>query len=150
MAKKLFLTVLVVLGSSIIPLNNETQAIFPGSSPSDATAVRPHRHRSPYRILNTRYVSRSTVRNISTVQNGVRIHILQNGADNADIENFDLAFDSGNEYRSGNVYGIDFTRFPLYLKVTYRTWNTFHAVQNDVVYELVIYRPGTWDVTIHN
>ena len=70
--------------------------------------------------------------------------------DNTDIEDFSLAYDSGNEYRMGNTVGIENSSLPLYVKVTYRSWNTFHAVQFDVIYEFVIYCPGTWDVTIFN
>jgi hypothetical protein len=75
---------------------------------------------------------------------------MQNGKDNTDIEDFSLAHDSGNEYRMGNIYGIDYSSLPLYVKVTYRSWNTFHAVQFDVTYEFIVYYPGTWDVTICN
>ena len=70
--------------------------------------------------------------------------------DNTDIEDLSLAYDSGMEYRMGNTYGIENSIFPLYVKVTYKSWNTFHAVQFDVIYEFVIYIPGTWDVTICN
>ena len=42
-----------------------------------------------------------------------------NSVENKEIEDFALAYDSGNEYRMGNIYGIEHVTFPLYVKVTY-------------------------------
>jgi hypothetical protein len=108
------------------------------------------RQRPPYRVLRTQYVGRSTVIKAINPDNGVRIRLMQNGRDNTDIEDFSMAYDSGTEYHYGNIYGIENSVMPLYLKVTYRSWNAFHAVQSDVSFEMVIYHPGTWDVTIFN
>ena len=108
------------------------------------------RHMAPYAISSSRYVSRSTITRSSAKANEVKLRILQNGDDNTDIEDFYMAYDSGSEYRVSNIYGIQNVIYPLHLKVTYRTWNTFHAVQNDVRFEFTIYSPGTWNVTIFN
>jgi hypothetical protein len=105
---------------------------------------------APYKITNKQYVSRSTIKKSINSDNDIRIKIMQNGHDNTDIENLSLAYDSGNEYRMGNVYGIQNSTFPLYVKVTYKSWNTFHAVQSDVAFEFTINSPGSWDVTIFN
>lgn len=104
----------------------------------------------PYRIIDSRYVSRSTILKSLNAVNEVKIRIMQNGLDNLGIEDFSLAYDSGNEYHMSNTYGIENISFPLYVKVTYRSWNTFHAVQFDVNYEFVIYSPGSWNVTLFN
>jgi hypothetical protein len=103
-----------------------------------------------YQITNSRYVARSTIRKSINSANEVRIKIMQNGVENTDIEDFSLAFDSGIEYRMSNIYGIQNASFPLYVKVTYRSWNRFRAVQFDVTFEFTINEPGTWDVTIFN
>ena len=34
---------------------------------------------------------------------------MLNGVDNTDIEDFSMAYNSGTEYRMGNVYGIENT-----------------------------------------
>ena len=75
---------------------------------------------------------------------------MQNGIDNTDIEDFSMAYESGTKYRKSNVYGIQNTSLPLYVKVTYRSWNSYHAVQFDVTFEFTIYYPGARDVTIFN
>jgi hypothetical protein len=153
MAKKLILIAIFILGYSVFTFHNESMAI---SSVSSATASGdtgisiPHNYSPAYCILTSRYVSRSTLKRSIDHNNGVRIKILLNGMDNTDIENFTMEYDSGNEYRMGNIYGIENASLPLYVKVTYRTWNTFHAVQSDVIYEFVVYCPGTWNVTICN
>jgi hypothetical protein len=153
MAKKLILIAIFILGCSVFTVHNESMATSkvssaPGSG--DPGIGRQHKYRPPYSILTSRYVSRSTLKRSIDHNNGVRIKILLNGIDNTDIEDFSMEYDSGNEYRMGNTYGIENSSLPLYVKVTYRSWNTFHAVQSDVTYEFVVYYPGTWDVTICN
>jgi hypothetical protein len=103
----------------------------------------------PYKIENRRYVSHFSIHRFCQ-GNEVRIKIMQNAVENNDIEDFSLAYDSGNEYRMGNIYGIENITFPLYVKVTYRSWNPFHAVQFDVTFEFIINFPGVWNVTIIN
>lgn len=153
MEKKVILIAIFVLGCSVFSFNNESIATSKTSSasePGDSGIGRQHKSSPAYRILTSRYVSRSTFKQSIEHNNGVRIKILMNGLDNTDIEDFSLEYDSGNEYRMGNTYGIENSSLPLYVKVTYRSWNTFHAVQSDVTYEFVVYYPGTWDVTICN
>jgi len=153
MAKKLILIAIIVLGCCVFTFHNDSMATTGNSSASqsgNSSFKRHHKSKPPYRIINSRYVSRSTLRRDVGAGNGVRIKIMQNGMDNTEIEDLSLQYDSGNEYRMGNIYGIENTSFPLYVKVTYRSWNTFHAVQFDVTYEFVVYYPGTWNVTISN
>lgn len=104
----------------------------------------------PFRVVISRGVSRYTINKTITPGNGVRIKIMQAGVENTTIEEFSLAYDSGEEYRMGNVYGIQNTSVPLDLKVRYRTWNQMHSVQYDVYFDLLINDPGTWEVIISN
>jgi hypothetical protein len=141
MAKRLILIAIIILGCTGFSWDNESKCAVSGGTGSGAERsdkTKEHKYRAPYKIVNSRYVSRSSIkRNVGPV-NGVRISIKQNGIDNTDIEDFSLAFNSGN------------SSLPLYVKVTYRSWNTFHAVQFDVTYEFIIFSPGTWDVMICN
>jgi hypothetical protein len=153
MRKKLILIAIFILGCSVLTFHNESMAISEVSSApasADPDIGMQHKYSPPYSILTSRYVARSILKRSINHNNGVRIKILLNGMDNTDIEDFSMEYDSGNEYRMGNTYGIENSFLPLYVKVTYRTWNTFHAVQSDVIYEFVVYCPGTWDVTICN
>lgn len=153
MAKRLILLVLLVFGSILILNLNETRATGkddPASGSGTRAEKSSHRAVPPYRIISSRYVSRSTIKRSADSNNGVRIRLMQNGVDNVKIEDFSLAYDSGSQYNMMNLYCIDNSSLPLYVKVTYRSWNTFHAVQMDVIYEVVIYYPGTWDITIWN
>ena len=153
MAKRIILVAVLILGCSFLKFQNESKAAVlngPSSGSGSINTSAHNKYKPPYRIINSRYVSRSTIKQSAGHDNGIRIRIMQNGMDNTDIEDFSLAHDSGVEYRMGNVVGIDNSSLPLYVKVTYRSWNTFHAVQFDVIYEFIIYYPGTWDVTICN
>jgi hypothetical protein len=153
MGKKLFFTVVLVLVFSFYTNQSESKATITASSPAVAVGETPPKdlkNKPPYRVVNSRYVSRSVFRHTSSQGNNVRIRIKQNGTDNTDIEDFYMGYDSGCQYRMGNVYGIENSSLPLYVKITYKSWNAFHAVQVDVNYELVIFYPGTWDVTICN
>ena len=105
---------------------------------------------SPYTILSSMSVSRSTIAKSLSKIEGVKIRIMQGGSDNTSIEDFSLAYDSGNEYRSGNYYGIENARFPLGVKVKYRSWNQLGTAQYNVIFEFVINQPGSWDVVIFN
>jgi len=104
----------------------------------------------PYKITNIRNISRYTITKTVDRANEVRIKILMGGSDNTEIEEFALAYDSGTEYRMGNTFGIQNTSFPLYVKISYRTWNQMHTAHHDVIFEFTIYEAGTWDVIISN
>ena len=153
MLRRIILIALVILGSSLIGFQNESKATDKVKSASREVAPdgrRYHKQRPAYHIISTRYVSRSSFKHLVNPQNSVRIRIMQNGVDNTEIEDLSMFYDSGSEYHSGYFHGIDHSSLPLYVKITYKAWNTFHAVQNDVVCEFVIYSPGSWEVTINN
>jgi hypothetical protein len=153
MAKKLILIVIIILGYTILTFQSESMATSKGPTApgrGDTGTDSQSKDCPAYSILTSRYVARSIITRSLNHNNGVKIKILLNGMDNTEIEDFSMAYDSGNEYRMGNIYGIENSSLPLYVKITYRTWNTFHAVQSDVLYEFVIYYPGTWNVTLCN
>jgi hypothetical protein len=104
----------------------------------------------PYIISYSTSVSRSSIIKSAGTINGVRIRILQGGGDNTAIQDFSLVYTSGDEYRTGNVYGIQNTLFPLDVKVRYSTWNQFRTSKFNVLFEFTINDPGTWDVVISN
>jgi hypothetical protein len=153
MKKRLILMVILFLVCSVYTYQSEIRATVTGYSSSASDRLDTHkstRSKFPYRIINSRYVSRSSLQRTAGQTNGVKIRIMQNGMDNTEIEDFSLAYDSGVQYQVGNIVGIDNANLPLYVKVNYTTWNTFHAVKLDVIYEFVVYFPGTWNVTICN
>lgn len=104
----------------------------------------------PYIVRLSRNVQRTTINKTVESGDGVRIRILLGGSDNVEIEDFSLAFNSGNEYRSGPFYGIQYASLPLEVTVRYRTWNQLHTAQYDVVYEFTIVEHGIWSLTLIN
>jgi hypothetical protein len=104
----------------------------------------------PYEIITSMSVSRFTFTKASGSTAGVRIRVTQGGLDNISIEDFSLIYDSGSEYRSGNYYGIENVRFPLSVKVKYRSWNQLMTTQYSVIFEFVINQPGNWELVLIN
>jgi hypothetical protein len=106
--------------------------------------------KASYKIISTLSVSRYTITKVSNVGNAIKMKIMQGGTENMGVEDFSLLYDSGDEYRSGTVYGLQNVRFPVEVKVKYRSWNQFKTTQYDVIFEFSIEQPGTWNVMISN
>jgi len=104
----------------------------------------------PYKIISSMSVSRSTFTKSADRNPAVKIRIKQGGLDNISVEDLTLSYDSGSEYRSGNYYGLENVRFPVNVKVKYRSWNQLMTTQYNVIFEFVINQPGSWDVVIIN
>ena len=104
----------------------------------------------PYKVTQSLSVSRYTFTKIGPSGNGLRLRITQAGSENSALENFTMVYSSGEEYRSGSKIGIQNLRFPVDVKVNYRTWNTFRTQQYSVIFEFTITEPGTWEVMISN
>jgi hypothetical protein len=104
----------------------------------------------PYRVVTSMSVSRYTITKTADKNDAIKIRLKQGGLDNISIENFSLVYDSGSEYRSGNYYGLENVKFPLSVKVKYRSWNQLMSSQYDVIFEFVITQPGSWDIAIIN
>ena len=103
-----------------------------------------------YSIVTSLSVSRYSITKSVAKIPAVKIRIMQGGVDNISIEDFSMVYDSGGEYRSGNYYGIENVSFPLSVKIKYRSWNQLMTSQYNVIFEFVIYEPGSWDVMIYN
>ncbi len=104
----------------------------------------------PYRIVSSLSVSRYTFTKSADKNNIILIRIMQGGLDNISIEDFSLAYDSGTEFRNGNYYGLENVRFPLTVKLKYRTWNQLMTSQSNVIFEFLINQPGSWKVVVVN
>ena len=105
---------------------------------------------APYKIISTLSVARYTISKSASKSDGIKIRLMQGGNENISVEDFSMAYDSGSEYRSGNYYGIENVRYPVTVKVKYRTWNQLKTSQFNVIFEIAIYEPGTWDIVIIN
>jgi hypothetical protein len=104
----------------------------------------------PYEIISISSIARYTITKNADRNNTVKFRIKQGGLDNISIENFSMFFDSGSEYRSGNIYGIENISYPVIIKIKYRTWNQLMTAQSDVRFEIEIKEPGSWDIILFN
>lgn len=103
-----------------------------------------------YSVTRSMSVTRYVIRKADNTGNGVRIRILRAGSDMPGISGLSIFTTSGDEYRTGAVYGIQNAQFPIEVKVSYRAWNTLGTAQFNVIFEFTINEPGLWDVNITN
>ncbi len=101
-----------------------------------------------YKVTRSLYIVRSSVTRLPGTINSVRLRFTRGGVENADILDFSLAHDSGEQFRLGPGYGIENAQFPLEIIVRFRVWNYTHSTQYDANYELVINEPGNWEVVV--
>lgn len=104
----------------------------------------------PYVINRSLSVARSTITKQIGNTPGIKLRIMMGGNVNSEIEDFSLAYDSGDEYKMGPIYGLQNTLFPVRIYVRYRTWNQLHSVQYDVYFDFTINEPGSWEVVLTN
>ena len=104
----------------------------------------------PYKIIRSRSVTRSSIRKINEMDNGIRLRIYLGGAINSEISAFSMASDTGDQFQTGEVIGIQNAMVPYTVTIKYRTWNHFRTQQHDVDFEFTINEPGTFEVIIHN
>jgi hypothetical protein len=106
--------------------------------------------RPPYIITLNRNVTRYTMTKSVGVDTDIRIKLMLGGGENTEVENFSIASDSGSEYRNTGIYGIQNSSVPLFVKVSYRSWNQMHTALYDVMFEFTINDPGNWNITLTN
>ncbi len=103
-----------------------------------------------YKITRSTGVARSSITKRSDTGSGFRLSLLLAGQNNKSIEGFSMACGSGTQFQSGSTYGIQDAVVPYSVTVRYRTWNSMHSTQHDVVFEFLINEPGTFEVSISN
>ncbi len=104
--------------------------------------------KQPYRITRSLYILRSSFTKLPGTINSVRMKFKRGGVENADILDFSLAYDSGEQFRLGTGYGIQNPQFPLEVIVRFRAWNYSHSTQYDANFEFVINESGNWEVVV--
>jgi hypothetical protein len=102
-----------------------------------------------YKITRNQGVARYVFRKVGD-GNDLDIKIFLGSQFNTNVEDFSLAYDSGDEFERGSSYGIQNIRFPLNVKITYRTWNQFHTSQSNVTLDFELSEPGKWELTLVN
>jgi hypothetical protein len=105
---------------------------------------------APYKIQANRNVQRWTITKSVELDTGVRIKLMIGGQENSEVEDFTLAYSSGNEFKNVGTYGIEHASVPLDVTIRYTTWNQLHSAQYDVLFEVTITEPGTWNITLVN
>ncbi len=104
----------------------------------------------PYKVIRSISVSRYTVTKNSDTGNSVRVRFMQAGSHNDSIEDLLLGYDSGSQFFSGPVTGLENVVFPVDVRITYRSWNQLRTSQFNVTFEISVNDPGTWEIILFN
>ena len=103
-----------------------------------------------YQITRISGVVRHSIFKLNDTGNGFRVSLFLAGNFNLDIEDFSMASDSGQEYKSGRYVGLENAIVPYSVSITYRTWNALHSAKSNVVFNFVINEPGNFQISITN
>lgn len=104
---------------------------------------------NPYRIIKNINVSRYAVQRL---RNGERVlfSFIQSGKPNETISGLLYDSSSGTEYKLGAKEGFDHVAFPYTCKLTYKFRNPLSFVLTEVIFEIEIREPGTWEIILNN
>lgn len=95
-------------------------------------------------------VIRHSAFKLNNTTNGIRVSLFLAGNFNVDVEDFSMAYDSGEEYQSGRYYVLQNAIVPYSVSITYRTWNSLRSAKSNVVFNFVINEPGMFEISITN
>lgn len=82
--------------------------------------------------------------------NVIVIRYMMKGQINSKVQGLSMVYSSGSTFKTGTYEGLQDVRFPLELKITYRTNNPISRSSFDVVFECTINEPGKWEITLNN
>jgi hypothetical protein len=105
---------------------------------------------APYRVVSSISITRFNITKTPDKNDRLRLRIMQGGVDNISIQDFSMIYNSGSESHNGNYYYLENVKYPLNLKIRYRSWNLMMTAQSDVTFEILINDPGSWDLTLYN
>lgn len=82
--------------------------------------------------------------------NVIIIRYMMKGQINSKVQGLSMVYSSGSTFKTGAYQGLQDVRFPLELKITYRTNNPISRSSFDVVFECTINEAGKWEITLNN
>jgi len=105
-----------------------------------------------YKVQKKVNVERFTVRR-NGEGNKIKFWFYQNGGKNT-ITDLNVFGDSGlkfsDSFSQGNSEGYEDVQYPFKCQVTYKTPNKFKTMTYEVRFEIIIYEPGSWEITLYN
>lgn len=102
-----------------------------------------------YRVVTSRNVGRYTITKTADPGNGIRLRLLLGGRENSEVEP-SLQYTSGTQYRNVGYFGIEGSVVPLDVTIDYTTPNQLHTATYSVLFEVTIFDPGVWVITLTN
>lgn len=103
----------------------------------------------PYEVKRTFNLDRYTISKNPTSDNTVMINFYQNGARN-NVSDLNVVVNNGNRIVGNYTEGFENIIFPFICQVNYRTQNKFKTSTYNVMFEIVINEPGSWEIFLYN
>lgn len=104
----------------------------------------------PYVVKRTVNLDRHTVLKKPADDNTVMINFFQNGNRNNNVTDLNVVVNNGNRMSGNFTEGYENIIFPFICQVNYRTQNKFKTTTYNVMFEIVINEPGSWEIFLYN
>ena len=101
-----------------------------------------------YRITRSYNITKSSFFKSKSTNDVVRIRFFQGAVEYGGMKSVDIAFNSGELYRDGNIHGIQHPAFPIEVRISFTAENSFGTSQFNGNLDFTISEPGAWDVRI--
>jgi hypothetical protein len=102
----------------------------------------------PYKITRSQNVTRSTFFKSKSTYEMIKIRFFQGAVEYGGMRSVDLAFSSGEQFREGNIYGIQRPTFPIDIRISFTADNSFGQAPFNGYFDFTITEPGAWDIRI--
>jgi hypothetical protein len=103
---------------------------------------------SPYKIDRSQNITKTSFFKSKSTFYVIRIRFFQGAVEQGGLRSVDLAYNSGEQFRDGSIYGIQHPSFPIDIRIKFTADNIFATAQFDGYFDFTINEPGSWDVRI--
>ena len=101
-----------------------------------------------YKVDRSYNITKTSFFKSKNTQNVIRIRFFQGAVEQGGLQSADIAFNSGEQYRDGPVYGINNPVFPIDIRIKFTATTSLGQSQFDGYLDFTINEPGAWDVRI--
>ena len=101
-----------------------------------------------YSITRSYNITKSSFFKSKSTNDVVRIRFFQGAVEYGGMKSVDIAFNSGELFRDGNIHGIQHPTFPIEVRISFTAENSFGTAQFEADFDFTINQPGAGDVRI--
>lgn len=101
-----------------------------------------------YKIDRSYNIVKSSFFKSKSTNEGIRIRFYQGATEGGGLKSVNVAYSSGEQFRDGNIYGIQHPSFPIEIRLTFIAESMFGMSEFEANLDFTINEPGAWDVKI--